>query len=138
MGEPACLIDDFGPLRVERPTAVADLSEMVRRASAAGEAIYPMGGGTMLCFGNRPTKRGVAVELRGLDSVIDYPARDMTITVQAGMTVGRLQALLAPENQRLPIDVPRADTATVGGVLATNASGPRRFGYGTLRDYLLG
>jgi glycolate oxidase FAD binding subunit len=138
MGESACLIDDFGPLPVERPPTVADLSELVRRAAAAGEAIYPIGGGTMLCLGNASAKRGIAVDLRGLDQVIDYPARDMTITVEAGMTVARLQALLAPENQRLPIDVPRAEAATVGGILATNASGPRRFGYGTLRDYLLG
>jgi glycolate oxidase FAD binding subunit len=62
----------------------------------------------------------------------------MTITVQAGITMGKLQAILAPENQRLPIDVPRADRATLGGVLATNSSGPRRFGHGTLRDYVLG
>ena len=70
--------------------------------------------------------------------MIDYPARDMTITVQAGITLGRLQDLLAAENQRLPIDVPRADRATLGGGLAVNVSGPRRFGCGTLRDYVIG
>jgi glycolate oxidase FAD binding subunit len=62
----------------------------------------------------------------------------MTITVQAGITIARLQEELAKENQRLPIDVPRADQATLGGALATNVSGPRRYGFGTLRDYVIG
>ena len=78
------------------------------------------------------------METLALDQVIDYPARDMTITVQAGITVARLRQILAPENQALPIDVPQADRATLGGILATNTSGSRRLGYGTLRDYLLG
>src|SRR5262245_23645883 len=76
--------------------------------------------------------------MRGLDGVIDFPARDMTITVQAGITIAKLQALLAPENLRLPIDVPEPERATLGGILATNVSGPRRYGYGTLRDYVIG
>jgi len=92
----------------------------------------------MLGFGVPPTKTGVGVDLRSLDRVIDYPARDMTITVQTGITVAKLQALLATENQRLPIDVPRADLATLGGTIATNTSGCRRYGFGTLRDYLIG
>jgi glycolate oxidase FAD binding subunit len=62
----------------------------------------------------------------------------MTVTVQAGITVAALQRLLARENQRLPIDVPRPDQATLGGVLAANVSGPRRLGFGTLRDYVIG
>ncbi len=70
--------------------------------------------------------------------MIDYPARDMTVTVQAGITLAALQKLLATEKQRLPVDVPRADRATLGGVLAANVSGPRRFGFGTLRDYVIG
>jgi glycolate oxidase FAD binding subunit len=85
-----------------------------------------------------PTRAGVAVAVRGLAQVIDYPARDMTITVQVGIPVAELQRLLASENQRLPIDVPKADRATLGGVLATNTSGPRRYGFGTLRDYVIG
>jgi glycolate oxidase FAD binding subunit len=49
-----------------------------------------------------------------------------------------LNEILAKENLRLPIDVPQADRATLGGVLATNVSGSRRYGYGTLRDYVIG
>src|SRR5262249_9577395 len=55
-----------------------------------------------------------------------------------GLTIARLQELLRAENQRLPIDVPLADRATLGGALATNTSGPRRYGFGTLRDYVIG
>jgi glycolate oxidase FAD binding subunit len=138
MPDDSCLIDGFGPVPAERPRSAAELCELVRRASAQGLALYPLGGRTMLDFGLPPTRNGLAVDTRGLDQVIDYPARDMTITVQAGITIARLQAILAPENQRLPIDVPCADVATLGGILAVNASGARRFGYGTLRDYVLG
>ena len=131
-------IDGFGPLPVARPAAVADLCDIVRSAAADGSALYPVGGGTMLGYGLPPTKPGMAVDMRGLDRVIDYPARDMTVTVQAGLTVGKLAELLQAERQHLPVDVPLHDRATIGGALATNASGPRRFGYGTLRDYVIG
>src|SRR5262249_39620905 len=91
-----------------------------------------------LNFGLPPTRPGIAVDLRGLAQVIDYPARDMTITVQAGVTLAQLREVLAAENQRLPIDVPRAEQATLSGALAANVSGPRRYGFGTLRDYVIG
>ncbi len=131
-------IDEFGPLPVQRPVSVAELSDTVRRCGANGDAVYPVGGGTMLDWGLPPTKPGVAIDLRGLDRVIDYPARDMTITVQAGITIARLQEMLRVERQQLPVDIPLPERATIGGALATNASGPRRFGYGTLRDYVIG
>jgi glycolate oxidase FAD binding subunit len=133
-----CTIDDFGPLPVERPCSAAEVGDLVRRAAAAGQGIYPLGGRTQIGLGGPPTKPGVALDLRGLDAVLDYPARDMTVTVKGGVTVAALARLLAGENQRLPIDVPRPEEATIGGTLAANVSGPRRFGYGTLRDYVLG
>jgi glycolate oxidase FAD binding subunit len=131
-------IDGFGPLPVSRPSSVAELSELVRQSAAGGRALYPVGGGTMLDYGLPPTKPGTAVELGGLDRIIDYPARDMTITAEAGITVGHLQEVLRAEGQQLPVDIPFPDQATLGGAIATNASGPRRLGYGTLRDYVIG
>jgi glycolate oxidase FAD binding subunit len=136
--EPACVIDGFGPLPLSRPATSAELADLIREASATGQAVYPVGGGTMLDLGLAPTRPGGAVALDGLAEVVDYPARDMTITAQAGIRVAALQQLLAAENQRLPIDVPRADRATLGGILAANTSGPRRYGFGTLRDYVIG
>jgi glycolate oxidase FAD binding subunit len=138
MNPPACQIDGFGPLPMLRPATVAELGDIVAAAYADGSAVYPVGGQTQLGLGYPPIKTGSAVDLRRLDHVIDFPARDMTITVHAGITLARLQALLAPENLRLPIDIPEPDRATLGGSIAANVSGPRRYGFGTLRDYVIG
>ena len=73
-----------------------------------------------------------------LKRVVDYPSRDMTITVEAGIRIDELQSQLARAGQRLPIDVAQAGRATLGGAIATNTSGPRRFGHGTFRDYVIG
>jgi glycolate oxidase FAD binding subunit len=131
-------LEQFGPLPVSQPPSVPELCDLVRSAAADDQAVYPLGGQTMLDLGLPPTRPGIGLDLRGLTQIIDYPARDMTITVQAGITLAKLQELLATENQRLPIDVPQADRATLGGALATNTSGPRRYGFGTLRDYVIG
>ena len=136
--ENTCSIDNAGPFPVVRPAVVAEVGDCVRRAAAEGHALFPLGGRTMLDLGLPPTRPGLGIDLRGLNQVIDYPARDMTITVQAGITLAELQSLLQKENQRLPVDVPAPDRATLGGALATNASGPRRYGFGTLRDYVIG
>lgn len=138
MDDNACLIDEFGPLPIVQPQSVAEISDIVRRAASENQAIYPLGGRTLLDIGLPPARPGIAVDLRSLSQVLDYPARDMTITAQAGITISQLQTLLATENQRLPIDVPNAEQATLGGVLAVNVSGPRRLGFGTLRDYVIG
>ena len=134
MDSPPITIDDFGPLPVRRPATVAELRGLV----AESPALYPVGGRTTLDVGLPPTKPGVAVDTTALNQVIDYPARDMTITVQAGITVAALQAELAKEGQWLPIDVANPERATIGGAIALNKSGPRRFGFGTLRDYVIG
>jgi glycolate oxidase FAD binding subunit len=133
-----CTIDNFGPIPVVRPTSASELGELIRRAAADNQAVYPLGGRTMLHIGFPPRKPGVGIDLLALDQVIDYPARDMTITVPAGITIAKLRDVLRAENQQLPVDVPLPDQATLGGALAVNASGPRRYGYGTLRDYLIG
>ncbi|MGE0608776.1 MAG: FAD-binding oxidoreductase, partial [Pirellulales bacterium] len=70
--------------------------------------------------------------------VVEYPARDMTITVEAGITLAALAEVLAQERQRLAVDAAQASQATLGGLIATNFSGPRRYGCGTIRDYVIG
>lgn len=121
-----------------QPADTDDLRQMVRTIAEHDTAIFPIGGATALDFGNPPSREGVGLVLTGLDRVIDYPARDMTITVEAGITMARLDELLRAEGQRLPVDVPQADRATLGGAIATNTSGPRRYALGTLRDYVIG
>ncbi len=131
-------IDSFGPLPVRRPASVADLCALVKATRAAKHGLYPVGGRTALDQGLPPSKPGVACDTTALSAVLDYPARDMTITVQSGITVAALQTALAKEGQWLPVEVPSPERATLGGAVATNASGPRSYGYGTLRDYVIG
>ena len=77
-------------------------------------------------------------DLAALNRLLEHTPEDMTATVETGMTLGELQSRLATRGQWLPVDPPDADELTLGALLATNATGPRRFGYGTVRDYLLG
>lgn len=76
--------------------------------------------------------------LAGMNRVLEYTPEDMTVTVEAGMTLAELQSGLAEGGQWLPIDPPGADTLTIGALLAGNKSGPRRYAYGTIREHLLG
>ncbi len=131
-------IDGFGPLSMTTPTTTAELAQVVRAAAAGSTALYPVGGGTKLALGTPPTRSGQAVSMHGLARIIDFPARDMTVTVEAGITIRELRDTLAREKLRLPIDVAHADRATLGGIIAANTSGPRRYGFGTLRDYVIG
>src|SRR5205085_12417422 len=73
-----------------------------------------------------------------LNAVVDYQPDDLTLTVQAGVTVAEVGRLLQERGQMLPLDVPLPEQATIGGALATNASGPRRTRYGTARDLCIG
>jgi len=79
-----------------------------------------------------------ALDLRAMREVLEYTPEDMTVSVEAGVTLAQLQARLAEHNQWLPIDPPSAGTLTIGALLAANKSGPRRFGHGTIREHLLG
>jgi glycolate oxidase FAD binding subunit len=132
---------NFDPLPITQtltPASQAELADAVRQCHDRDTPLYPVGGATALDFGLTPKRPGAALSLAGLQAVVDYPARDMTVTVEAGMRVAELVQVLAREGQQWPIDVPRADHATVGGVIATNANGPRRYGYGSVRDYVIG
>jgi glycolate oxidase FAD binding subunit len=120
------------------PSTQDELAEVVKSCFAADTPIYPIGGATSLNYGLLPKTPGVGLSLSALKRVIDYPARDMTITVEAGITMAELSRTLAAEKQQFPIDVPQATVATLGGVIATNWNGPRRYGLGTVRDYVIG
>lgn len=116
----------------------ASIAAAIRAAYEASRAVYPHGGRTALDYGNAPTRPGDQLDLTGLNKIVDYTPRDMTILVEAGVRMADLTATLAAEGQHLPIDVPRANEATIGGVVATNWTGPRRYGHGTIRDYVIG
>jgi glycolate oxidase FAD binding subunit len=124
--------------RTNKPADPAELADAVRAAYDSSTPLYPIGGGTSLGYGLPAKEPGQGLSLAGLSRVIDYPARDMTVTVEAGVTMQTLADLLATERQRLPIDVPQANQATIGGVIATGWNGPRRYGQGTIRDHVIG
>jgi glycolate oxidase FAD binding subunit len=124
--------------KTHAPADQGDLASIVAEAHRAKTPLYPIGGGTSLDFGLPAKGAGEGLSLAKLSRVVDYPARDMTVTVEAGVTMQALADLLVKERQRLPIDVPEADKATIGGVIATNWNGPRRYGQGTVRDYVIG
>ncbi|AMV39651.1 FAD-binding oxidoreductase [Planctomyces sp. SH-PL62] len=123
---------------VHRPSTVDELCDAVRAEVENSGAVYPQGGASALDYGRPPGRPGAAVDVSSLNRIVDYPHADMTITVQAGMSVAALQGILAEQNQRLLIDVPRPDRATLGGALATGVCGPRRLGLGRPRDSIIG
>lgn len=120
------------------PADEAELAQKVAEAAHRTVPVYPIGGATMLGFGAAADRPGIGLSLARLNRVVDYPADDLTITVQAGLTVAELARRLARRGQRLPVDVPMADRATVGGTVAVNLAGPRRLRWGTLRDHVIG
>jgi glycolate oxidase FAD binding subunit len=115
------------------PADQAAVAEAVRAAYEARQPIQPVGGRTTLQKSDYQQ-----LDLIQLTRIVDYTPRDMTILVESGIRMAELAATLAGEGQQLPIDVPRAAEATLGGVTATNWTGPRRLGHGTMRDYVIG
>ena len=78
------------------------------------------------------------VDLGSLNRVLEHRPEDMTVTVQAGLTLAALQQSLARHNQWLPVDPPHAGRLSLREIIDRNPSGPRRFGLGTVRDYVIG
>jgi glycolate oxidase FAD binding subunit len=134
----AATVDGLRPRWVVRPASIDQLSRAIALANDGGLAVVPRGAGSTLELGKPPSRVDIVIDLTGLDQVIEYNPDDLTITVQAGMSAGALAALLAPHRQWLPIDPPGIAARTLGGVTATNASGPLRARFGGLRDLLLG
>lgn len=116
---------DEGRLWLEANFREAQATIVPSGARLSGQSLY------------RSPQALVTFDTTGWNRLIDYPARDMTITVEAGMTWRELCALLDVEGQQLPLDVLEGE-ATIGGLVASGFYGPRQYGYGTIRDYLLG
>lgn len=78
------------------------------------------------------------VDLSQLSRLVEHVPEDMTATVETGMTLVDFQQHLAKGGQWLPLDPPNPESVTIGDLLAKNLNGPRRFGCGTVRDWLIG
>ncbi|HEX5369169.1 MAG TPA: FAD-binding oxidoreductase [Dehalococcoidia bacterium] len=136
--EPAYNIDGLAPALIAIPATRQDVAAVLAAAGGAGASVLPRGGGTQTDFGMPPRRNDVALDLHRLDRLVEYEPADLTVTVEAGMRLVELQRLLGEHGQWLPLDPPLPDEATIGGVLATNASGPSRLRYGSARDLVIG
>lgn len=131
-------IDGLRPERWLEPASAAELASMLAEAADADVVTAPVGGGTSLALGNVPERLDLAISTARLNQILDYAPTDLTLSVGAGARFADVQATLEAEGQTLPLDVAHPDRATIGGLIATAISGPRRLGSGTLRDLLIG
>jgi glycolate oxidase FAD binding subunit len=126
------------PEEVIFPESVEQVSSVLQAVHEQGRSLIPVGCGAFLHIGGIPRRYHVALSLQRLNRVVDYQPTDMTVTVEAGMTLARLQEVLGEHGQWLPIDPPLPEQATIGGIVAANLNGPVRLSQGTIRDFLLG
>jgi glycolate oxidase FAD binding subunit len=138
MTSTACAIDGITSTSRVTPASREELAEALHAADSRGEAVAPVGGGTQLDLGMPPSRLDLVIDTTRLDKVVEYEPADLTVTVEAGLRFEELQKHLAAQNQFLALDPPAAPGATLGGLMATNASGPLRFAYGTARDLVIG
>ena len=131
-------IDGIAPRAVTLASTEAEVAAALRAAADAGEVVVPWGAGSRQDLGNPLGEVGLVLSLEQMNQVVEYVPTDMTITVEAGMRFADLQALTARNCQTVLLDPPRAAGATIGGIVATAAFGPRRTAYGAVRDLLLG
>lgn len=126
------------PLRVLEPATVEEAAAAMARCAADQLAVGFVGGGTDLGTGYPPSRVDVVIRTGGLSRLVDHAPGDQVVTAEAGMTVAALQRALSVHGQRLALDPPFPDRATLGGVVAANAFGPLRSRYGSARDLILG
>ena len=120
-----------------RPETPEQLAEALRAARLNQQAIRLGGNFSKDRLGGPPQPAEVTISTAGLNRVLRYDPRDLTVSVEAGMRFAELERLLAEQRQMLPLDPGWAES-TVGGVVAANLSGPRRRIYGTARDMIIG
>jgi glycolate dehydrogenase FAD-binding subunit len=125
------------PLFVAEPGSVEETSELMKLARREGLAVSPRGGGTKMHIGDPPRELDLILSTARMNEIIEYAPDDQVVRVQAGIRLGDLQERLSGSNQMLAIDPPESG-ATIGGIIAANSSGPRRYKYGTIRDLIIG
>jgi glycolate oxidase FAD binding subunit len=119
------------------PASASDLAETLREAAARLRRIQLFGRGSKRLMAGPIAEAEVHVSTSALNRVIAYEPNDLTISVESGLRWSELTGLLASHRQTIPLDPPFHE-ATVGGVVASNCSGPRRRLYGTARDLVIG
>ena len=120
------------------PSSLNELSELLRDCGSSKKTAELGGNFTKRAVGGEIAAADVVFSTRKLNQVLAYEPQDLTISVEAGMTFRELRQTLGANGQFLPLDPPFSDIATIGGIIASNGSGPPRRRYGTARDMVIG
>lgn len=126
------------PRLVCAPMTADALAAALAACDRAGAAVIPWGGGTQQGLGLTPRAADVILVTRSLNRLVEFEPANLTATVEAGLRLAELQAILGAKGQWLPFDPPVPPAATIGGLIATNPSGPCRLKVGGLRDLVIG
>ncbi|HVP81126.1 MAG TPA: FAD-binding oxidoreductase, partial [Thermodesulfobacteriota bacterium] len=119
---------------------IDDVSKVVAYSNQEHLAIIPRGNGTKMGMGGIPKKMDVILSTGRLSRITDSDCENLTLSVESGITLNEVQKSLAKVGKGyfLPLDPPFTEKATLGGIVATNSSGPKRLLYGTARDMIIG
>ena len=122
------------------PESREEVQAVVRAAGEAGVAIVPQGGNTGMVAGAvpRPSDRAILLSLRKMDAIRSIDADDNSITVEAGTILSRVHDAATAHDRRFPLSLGAKDSATVGGLVATNAGGMQVMRFGPMRALILG
>ena len=126
------------PKAALKPASSAEVSAALEAAHRDGLVVAAWGAGTRMARDRAPARYDLALDLTGLDRILEYEPEDFTLTAECGVSLDTLRQALHARGQELPLESPRINRATLGGALATNASGPRRYRFGAPRDRILG
>ena len=121
-------------MKAYTPSTVDECSAVLR----GGERLTFLGGGTEQSLGAPAVNVDAEVRTEKLSRIIEYAPSDMVMTVEAGVTLAQMQETARAERQMLALDPPHPERATIGGLVATGAYGPRRARYGAIRDLIIG
>jgi glycolate oxidase FAD binding subunit len=125
-------------MKALQPSSPQELASALAAARARRASVELSGRGSKRRMGGAVQPADTAISAAGLQRVLVYEPKDLTVSVEAGMPWCELARVLARERQMVPLDPPFFASATVGGVVVSNTSGPRRRLYGTARDFIIG
>jgi glycolate oxidase FAD binding subunit len=130
-------VEGVEPDFVVEPGSVEEISDVMKLAASEGLAVAPRGSGTKTHIGDPPRRLDLIVSLTRMNEVLEHTPGDQIVRVEAGVKLEDLQEYISSSDQMLAIDPPEMG-ATIGGIVAANSSGPRRYRYGTIRDLIIG
>jgi glycolate oxidase FAD binding subunit len=120
------------------PESPEELAQALAEANSHNQAITLVGHSTKSRMAGVIAPSDVTISTAGLNKILKYEPRDLTISVGPGITYCELSRALAENRQMIPLDPPYFERATMGGIVAANTSGPRRRLYGSARDMVIG